>query len=67
MRWTVDGAESLLHLRCVSENQDWDDFHDFRRRQRHAQLYLLPYPDPPTPLEVAALDGPPDTLTAAAA
>lgn len=67
MRWTVDGAESLLHLRCVSENRDWDDFHDFRRRQRHAQLYLLPYPDPPTPLEVAALDDPPDTLTATAA
>jgi len=39
MRWTQDGAESLLRLRAVSINDDWDDFHDFRRRQRHLQLY----------------------------
>ena len=67
MRWTIDGAESLLHLRCASENSDWDAFHAFRRRQRHTQLYLLPYPDPPAPLELAVLHHPPDTLTAAAA
>ena len=67
MRWTIDGAESLLHLRCALENEDWDAFHTFRRHERHAQLYLLPCPDPPTPLEVAAPDGPSDTLTAAAA
>jgi hypothetical protein len=66
MRWTIDGAESLLHLRCAFENGDWDAFHAFRRHERHAQLYLLPYPDPQAPLELAVLDHPPDSLTAAA-
>jgi hypothetical protein len=67
MRWTIDGAESLLHGRCAFENGDWDAFHAFRRRQRHGALYHQPYPDPPTPLELAALDAPPNTLTTAAA
>lgn len=67
MRWTIDGAESLLHLRCASENGDWDTFHDFRRRQRHVTLYHTPYPDPPAPLELALLDHPPDTLASIAA
>ena len=67
MRWTIDGAESLLHLRCASENGDWDAFHTFRRRQRHSTLYHQPYPDPPAPLELAVLDHPPDPLAAIAA
>lgn len=67
MRWTIDGAESLLHLRCASENGDWNTFHDFRRRQRHVTLYHQPYPDPPAPLELAVLDHPPDTLASLAA
>jgi hypothetical protein len=67
MRWTIDGAESLLHLRCAAENGDWDAFHTFRRRQRHSRLYLLPYPDPPAPLELALLDHPPDPLASRAA
>ncbi len=45
MRWTIDGAEALLHLRCVHENGDWDAYHAFRRRQRHQRLYAGPYPD----------------------
>jgi len=44
MRWTQDGAENLLHLRAVAENKDWDAFHDFRKRQRHARLYNIPFP-----------------------
>jgi len=24
MRWTIAGAEALLHLRCVHENDDWE-------------------------------------------
>lgn len=44
MRWTQDGAENLLHLRAVAENEDWDAFHDFRKRQRHARLYNIPFP-----------------------
>ena len=44
MRWTQNGAENLLHLRAVAENGDWDAFHDFRKRQRHARLYNIPFP-----------------------
>lgn len=40
MRWTVAGA--LLALRAVHENDDWDTFHQFRRQQRHKQLYGKP-------------------------
>ena len=45
MRWTQAGAENLLHLRAVAENDDWDAYHDFRRRARHSRLYASPYPD----------------------
>lgn len=44
MRWTLAGAEHLLRLRAIAENKDWDPYHDFRRRQRHARLYTTPYP-----------------------
>lgn len=44
MRWTQAGAENLLHLRAVAENGDWDDYHEFRKQQRHARLYNLPFP-----------------------
>jgi len=55
MRWTIDGAEALLHLRCVYENGDWDAYHAFRRRQRHLRLYAVPYPDDAaTPLDLHA-------------
>ncbi len=58
MRWTMDGAEALLQLRCVHENGDWDAFHAFRRRQRHQRLYALPYPEdgPVDPLDLHVLD-----------
>jgi len=39
MRWTMAGAGALLALRSVNENGDWDDFHAFRRVQRHQRLY----------------------------
>ena len=57
MRWTMGGAEALLHLRCAHENGDWDAFHAFRRRQRHHRLYALPYPPDAdlTPLDLRAL------------
>jgi len=42
MRWTVPGAGALLALRAVNENGDWEGFHDFRRAQRHRQLYGTP-------------------------
>ena len=56
MRWTIAGAEALLHLRCVHENGDWDAYHAFRR-QRHQRLYAMPYPDDAaTPLDLQALE-----------
>lgn len=45
MRWTQDGAESLLRLRAISINDDWDDFHDFRKQQRHLRLYAFAHTD----------------------
>jgi hypothetical protein len=57
MRWTIAGAEALLHLRCVHENGDWDAYHAFRRRQRHQRLYAVPYPDDAaTPLDLHPLE-----------
>lgn len=69
MRWTMDGAEALLHLRCVHANGDWDAFHAFRRRQRHQHLYAVPYPDdlPAPPLDLRVLDPRPDDHTLLAA
>ena len=55
MRWLQTGAENLLHLRAVAENEDWDAYHDFRRRKRHTRLYGTPFPGKPA-LENQALD-----------
>lgn len=49
MRWSLTGAESLLRLRAVAENGDWDDFHSFRKRQRSFRLYLMPQPSSASP------------------
>ena len=45
MRWTQDGVESLLHLRAVAENDDWDEYHQYRKEQRHLRLYASPLSD----------------------
>ncbi len=42
MRWEQGGAENLLRLRAIAENDDWDDYHSFRRQQRHQRLYGAP-------------------------
>jgi hypothetical protein len=55
MRWTQEGAENLLRLRAVAENDDWDVYHDFRKQQRHARWYDIPFPDQDA-LEVLAVD-----------
>ncbi|MBF0235088.1 MAG: hypothetical protein HQK65_18950 [Desulfamplus sp.] len=39
MRWNQDGAENLFRLRAVAENGDWDNYHKYRRQQRHIRLY----------------------------
>ena len=55
MRWLQQGAENLLRLRAVAENDDWDTYHTFRKRQRHRRLYNSPFPNQ-TALEEQALD-----------
>lgn len=39
MRWSQSGAESLLRLRAVAENNDWEEYHTYRKQQRHLRLY----------------------------
>jgi hypothetical protein len=48
MRWTQTGAESLLRLRAVAENGDWDAYHTYRKAQRHVRLYGKPWSEPKT-------------------
>ena len=43
MRWSVPGAQSMLDLRCVYLNEDWQDFHDYRIKERVRTMY--PYRD----------------------
>jgi hypothetical protein len=42
MRWLQTGAENLLHLRAVAENEDWDEYYAYRREQRQLRLYGQP-------------------------
>jgi hypothetical protein len=44
MRWTQNGAEQLLHLRAIAENEDWDTYQHYRQHQRHNRLYTVPFP-----------------------
>jgi hypothetical protein len=55
MRWNQQGAENLLRLRAVAENDDWDAYHTFRKQQRHVRLYSLPFPNQ-VAIEVQALN-----------
>ena len=57
MRWHQKGVENLLRLRAVAENDDWDDYHSWRKQQRHRRLYQTPAP-PQTILEWQAVDSP---------
>jgi len=50
MRWTKQGAQSLLDLRAVRINDDWDTYQCFHRRRQHQRLYgtcslILPTPE----------------------
>ena len=44
MRWSETGAEHLLHLRAVAENEHWDDYHLFRKQRRQQRLYGCDWP-----------------------
>lgn len=54
MRWSPTGAEQLLRLRAIAENDDWDAYHAFRKRKRHERLYQIPFPEA-TSLALASL------------
>jgi hypothetical protein len=55
MRWSQTGVENLFRLRAIAENGDWDDYHLFRKRQRHLRLYHQPYPEQFS-VEIQAID-----------
>ncbi len=61
MRWHQAGAESLLRLRAVAENGDWDAYHAYRRRQRHLRLYGTPG-SISLPIELQGINSPSPTL-----
>jgi hypothetical protein len=54
MRWTQGGAEDLLGLRAVAENDDWDAYHRFRRQRRQQRLYGCHRPTAPANGEATA-------------
>ena len=54
MRWLQSGAERLLRLRAVAENNHWDDYQMYRKQQRHQRLYGSPQPTG-APIEAQAL------------
>jgi hypothetical protein len=55
MRWTQTGAESLLRMRAIAENGDWDAYHTYRKAQRHLRLYGEARPVPIV-IEVQAMN-----------
>jgi len=61
MRWLQSGAENLLRLRAVAENNDWEDYHTYRRLQRHERLYAA-RPAKIVPVETQSLAFQPSTL-----
>jgi hypothetical protein len=44
MRWSETGAEHLLRLRAVAENQHWEAYHLFRKQRRQQRLYGCDWP-----------------------
>ena len=62
MRWSQSGAENLLRLRAVAENNNWDEYHAYRKQQRHLRLYgSLPLNLPPTEMQSLASQPVPQT------
>ena len=38
-RWKIKGAEPVLHLRCVYNNNDWTAYQEFHKNHRRNHLY----------------------------
>lgn len=47
MSWTLQGAESVMRMRAVHINKDWDPFWNYRRRSERRRLYGMK--NEPTP------------------
>lgn len=58
MRWLQTGAENLLRLRAVAENEDWDAYYAYRREQRQLRLYGQPASNL-QPIEAQAINSQP--------
>ncbi|MCJ7432995.1 MAG: ISKra4 family transposase [Anaerolineales bacterium] len=58
MRWLQTGAENLLRLRAVAENDDWDAYYTYRREQRQLRLYAQSVSNM-QPLEAQAINSQP--------
>jgi hypothetical protein len=39
MRWTVEGAQAMLHIRALYLNDQWEEFLDYRIEREQARLY----------------------------
>ena len=39
MRWTVTGAQAMLHVRALYLNDQWEEYLEFRVEQEQARLY----------------------------
>jgi hypothetical protein len=42
MRWTVEGAQAMLHVRALYLNDQWEEFHEHRVEREQARLYRRP-------------------------
>jgi hypothetical protein len=42
MRWTVEGAQAMLHVRALYLNDQWDEFQEHRVEREQARLYERP-------------------------
>jgi hypothetical protein len=42
MRWTVEGAQAMLHVRALYLNDQWEEFHEHRVEQEQARRYTRP-------------------------
>jgi len=58
MRWLQTGAENLLRLRAVAENDDWDAYYAYRSDQRQLRLYGQPASNK-QPIETQAINSQP--------
>lgn len=58
MRWLQTGAENLLRLRAVAENDDWDAYYAYRSEQRQLRLYGQPASNK-QPIETQAINSQP--------